>query len=331
MSDWVVGVDLGATKIALGLIDPGDQIVAYRRMPTNADKGPGAVVERIARSVAELERDLPERKRVVALGICSPGPVDHRAGKLVNPPNLPGLHHAPLRRMLAERLGLPVSLEHDAKAAALGEFYYGAGRGERSMVYIVVGTGVGAAIIADGQLYRGEYNSAGEVGHITLDRQGELCSCGSRGCVETYTSGPWLARRYQRALDREEDEPPLLRAGEGRAGGQSAVTGELVAHLAEQGDALAMQVMTEAGEALGVAVASMAMILDIGLYIVGGSVSKAGGLLLEPARRTVPSCSYPSVASHVRIVAAVLGDDGPILGCGWLARQAQRQDSLATQ
>jgi len=313
MSDWVVGVDLGATKIALGLIEPADRIVAYRRIPTNAHEGPQAVVERIAQSVAELERELPDEGRIAALGICSPGPVDHQTGMLIDPPNLSGLHHTPLRQMLSEGLNLPVSLEHDAKVAALGEFYYGAGRGERSMVYIVVGTGVGAAIIADGRLYRGAHNIAGEVGHITLDRHGDLCSCGSRGCVETYVAGPWLARRYQRVLQRGGPERQL--------GDRKPVTGEQVAYLAEEGDALAMQVMTEAGEALGVAVASMAMILDIGLYVVGGSVTKSGDLLLEPARRIVPQYSYQSVSSRVRIVATELGDDGPILGCGWLARQ----------
>lgn len=309
MNDWVIGVDLGATKIALGLIDPDDHIVAYRRIPTEADKGPQSVVERIAESVAELGREAPDA-RITALGICTPGPIDRQTGSLVDPPNLPGLHNAPLRPMLAERLGLPVSLEHDAKAAALGEFHYGAGQDERSMVYVVVGTGVGAAIIADGQLYRGAYNTAGEVGHITLDRYGEPCACGSRGCVETYVAGPWLARHYADALKqtgRREEQP---------------ITGELVVRRAGQGDALAGRVLTEGGEALGVAIASMAMILDIQLYVIGSSVAKAGDLLLDPARRTAPRYSYRSVGARIRIVTTQLWDDGPILGCGWLARQA---------
>lgn len=310
MSDWVVGVDLGATKIEIGMVDLQDQIVGRRRMLTHQDQGPQAVVERIAQSVAELEKELPEGERIAALGICSPGPLDHETGTLMDPPNLPDLHHAPLRHMLAERLGLPVRLEHDAKAAALGEFYYGAGRGAQSMVYVVVGTGVGAAIIIHGRLYRGEHNFAGEVGHITLDRNGEPCSCGSRGCVETYMSGPWLARRYQRALEQKGELPA----------DQESITGELVARLAEQGNPLAWQIMTEAGQALGVAVAHMAMILNIDLYVIGGSVAKSGDLLLEPARRTVPRYSFQSVGPRVRIVATELGDDGPVLGCSWLAR-----------
>ena len=314
MREWVVGVDLGATKIGLGLIDPHERIVATRRMLTEAQAGPQSVVDRIAQSVGELEGELSPGERIAALGICSPGPVDHQAGMLIDPPNLQGLHHAPLRQMLVDRLGIPVCLEHDAKAAALGEFTYGAGRGSKSMVYIVVGTGVGAAIILDGQLYRGLCNSAGEVGHITLDRQGELCSCGSRGCVETYLSGPWLARRYRRALAREGQRSDGLTA-------PGDCTGAEVSRLAAQRDPLASEVMNRAGEALGVAVASMAMILDVELYVVGGGVSQAGDLLLDPARRVVPDCSYRSVSCRVRIVTSKLGDDGPILGCGWMARQ----------
>jgi glucokinase len=312
MDSWVVGIDLGGTKIALGLIDQDNQVVARCRIPTDAHEGLLSVVERIAGCVAELQAAVPAGSCVSALGICSPGPVDHQAGRLLDPPNLPGLHHTPLRDALSDRLGLPVALEHDAKAAALGEYHYGAGRGERSMVFIVLGTGVGGAIIADGQLYRGTSNSAGEIGHVTLDRAGDLCSCGCRGCVETYVSGPGLARRYARAAQAAGKESP------------GPVTGERVARLARQGDPLALQVMTQGGEALGVAVASMAMILDIELYVIGSSVARAGDLLLDPARRTVPDCSYRSVSSRVHIAMTELWDDGPILGCGWLARQRAR-------
>jgi glucokinase len=310
MDNWVVGVDLGGTKIALGLIDAENRIVAHRRIATDADKGLHSVVERIAGCVVELGKAIPAGERIAALGICSPGPVDHASGVLLEPPNLRGLHHAPLRDALGDRLGLPVALEHDAKASALGEYHYGAGRGERSMVFIVLGTGVGGAIILDGQLYRGSSNSAGEIGHITLDREGELCACGCRGCVETFCSGPALARRYARAARAAQIEAA-----------PDPITGERVAKLARQGDELALRVMNEGGEALGVAVASLAMILDIELYVVGSSVARAGDLLLGSARRTVPDCSYRTVSSRVRITTTELWDDGPILGCGWLARQ----------
>jgi glucokinase len=308
MQPWVIGVDLGGTKIRLGLVNPEDRIVATRQIATDAHEGIDAVTARICTAVDELQESMPPGRRVAALGICSPGPVDHAAGMLIDPPNLRGLHHTPLRQKLSEQLGVPVVLEHDAKAAGLGDYYFGAGRGSHSMVYVVVGTGVGAALIVDGSVYRGPHNSAGEIGHTTLDRQGELCSCGSHGCVETYLSGPWLGRRYAHASHRDP-------------GIAIPLGGNDVARLAAEGDPIARQVFEEAGDALGAAVATMAMMLDVDLYVIGGSVAKAGDLLLEPARRGVPRYSFRSVSERVRILPTALGDDGPILGCAWQARQ----------
>jgi glucokinase len=315
MPGWVVGIDLGGTKVDFGLVNPQDQIVARRRIATEAQAGVQSVVERLTQNILELEKELPPEERVAAVGICTPGPVDYEAGMLLDPPNLPALHNTPLRQLLADRLQIPVSLEHDAKASALGELYYGAGRGARSMVYVIVGTGVGAAFILNGQVYHGLHNLAGEFGHMTMDRHGELCACGSRGCVETYICGPWLARRYRHAVEMEgwttSGHHDLL-----------ALTGAQVADLAKQGEPLAVHIMTAAGQALGLAIASLAMILNIDLYVIGGSVAKAGDVLLEPARKIMPHYSYQSVSRTVRIVATTLDTDGPILGGSWLARQA---------
>ncbi len=308
MSDWVVGVDLGGTKVEMGLVDSENRVTARRRIPTNADDGPQSVVERIAQCVTELEQETGGG-RIAALGICCPGPLDHATGTLINPTNLPKFFNTPLRKMLAERLQMPVQLEHDAKAAALGEFYYGAGRGARSVVYTVVGTGVGSAFIIDGQLYRGEHDASGEVGHTTLDPEGDVCVCGNRGCVQSFASGPSIARRYQRA----------------RAEGGQPISAEDVTRLAAQGDPVAGRIMREAGAAIGRAVAVMAMILDIDLYIFGGSVTKAGELLFRPAREALPRHLFPSVAERVRLVESPLGDDAPLLGCAWLARRAMER------
>jgi glucokinase len=313
MEPWVVGVDLGGTTIKLGLIDPQNKILERRKFPTNQEEGPEAAIEHIAEVVNEYRKFVPDKEHIAALGICCPGPLDHEVGMLINPTNLPKFYNVPLRQMLFDRLNIPVSMEHDAKSAALGEFYYGAGRDQKSMVYVVVGTGVGAAIIMDGQLIRGVKNFAGEIGHATVDRDGELCSCGSKGCLETYTSGPWLARRYQRLLDQESlNSRPTI---------EIPITGETVINLAKGGDPLAKRIMMEAGEAVGIAVATMAMILDVELYVFGGGVSKCGDLLLTPARLTVPKYSFRTVGPHVRLMTSELGEDGPLLGCGWQARQ----------
>jgi len=297
----------------LGLIDLQNKILERRRIPTNPEDGPEISIEHIAQVVDEFRTFVPDKENIAALGICCPGPLDHELGMLINPTNLPKFYNVPLRQMLVNRLHMPVSMEHDAKSAALGEFNYGAGRNQKSMAYIVVGTGVGAAIIMDGQLIRGVKNFAGEIGHATVDRNGELCSCGSKGCLETYTSGPWLARRYQRLLEQESlTSRPTTKI---------PITGETVINLARGGNPLAKKIMMEAGEAVGIAVATMAMMLDIELYVFGGGVSKCGDLLLEPARLTVPKFSFRTVGPHVRLMTSELGEDAPLLGCGWQARQ----------
>ncbi len=309
LEPWVVGVDLGGTKIELGLIDPQNKIVAREKIPTNPEDGPESAIERMAHVVDTFRESTPNNQRIEALGICCPGPLDHEAGVLINPTNLPKFYNVPLRQMLSDRLDLPVTMEHDAKASALGEFHFGAGQNENSMVFMVIGTGVGAAIIMNGELVRGVKNFAGEVGHATIDRNGEPCFCGSRGCLDTFTSGPWLARRYQRLLkenNRFVDE---------------TITGRDVAQRAKDGDSLAQKIMTDAGEAIGISVATMAMILDIELFVFGGSVSRCGDQLLNPARLTVPQYSFRTVGPRVRLMVTELGNDGPILGCGWQARQ----------
>jgi glycyl-radical enzyme activating protein/glucokinase-like ROK family protein len=317
--DWVIGADLGGTKIEIALISPENAIAARVRIPTHPALGPQSVVDRIADEVARLSIHLPPGQHIAALGLCCPGPVDYQAGTLLDPPNLAGLHYAPFQHMISRKLGIPVRIDHDAKAACLGEFHYGAGRGQRSVTYIIAGTGVGSATIIDGHLLRGLNNTAGEIGHAPIDRNGELCSCGSRGCFETLFAGPWLVRHYQQklAIANPSSAPADLTAVD-------------VVNLALAGAPLAVAVMEDAGRALGAAVASLAMILDVDLFVIGGSVFKAGDLLLEPARRAVPQHCYRSVGCAVRIVATELGDDGHILGCAFMAREALAESRAAT-
>ena len=298
----VIGIDLGGSKIALGLVSAQDEILARRRIDTDADAGLQSVVERIAAEVAALQATLPPAEAVTAVGVGAPGPLDHIKGELLTLVNLPGISNTPFRRALEERLSLPVALDHDAKAAALGEFHFGAGRGRDSMIYIVIGTGVGAAIIYEGALIYGESNSAGESGHMTVDPNGRLCHCGSRGCLEAYAGGPALSRQYA-AL-----------TGETIAGGE-------IAARARRSDEKALKVFAEAGRALGIAIASLAMTLNIETFVIGGSVAKAGDLLLGPARESLKGYAFQAVSARLRVVASGLGEDAPILGAAVLARR----------
>lgn len=306
MNHWTLGIDLGASKIAMGLVSPTHAIVAARRFPTEAERGPAHAVERIAAALDEIVRETGIAP--AAIGVCSPGPVDHVGGVILDPPNL-GWRNVPLRRMLSERFGLPVTLEHDAKAAALGEFHFGRGRelDARDLVYVIVGTGIGAAIILDGQLYRGCTNAAGEIGHITIDRRGPPGSSGVIGAVEAFAGGPAIARNY------------LNRISRGGAAPSAALGADEVARRAAQGDADAQAVFADAGDALGAAIATTAMMMDVELFVIGGSVAKAGEVLLDPARRAIPRYAFASVAARVRIVATRLHEEGAILGCAWQA------------
>jgi glucokinase len=307
--DYVVAVDLGGTKIDLGLIGSDNTILARKRIAANTFDGVDAVIARTCEQIDLLKRHLPQGQTIAAVGMCAPGPLDHIAGTLKDPPNI-GLQHVPIGPMLQEKLGVSVKLEHDAKAAALGEFHYGAGRGHKHMVYIVAGTGVGGAMIEDGKLIRGVQNSAGEIGHISLDRNGMTCNCGSRGCVQTYLAGPYLVERYRekRKVERGKEKT------------QSALTGEGIAHLASQGDQAAKEVLREAGEALGLLIANLAVTLDVELYVLGGSVANLGELLLEPARAIAPKYMLSSLASRVKIESSHLQGDEALLGCAYLVR-----------
>ena len=303
---YTIGIDLGGSKIALGLVSPSDEIVARRRINTDADAGMENVLNRIESQVDALIAQLPGSASVSAVGVGAPGPVDHVSGDLLTLVNLPGLSNTPFRRALSQRLSLPVRLDHDAKVAALGEFHFGAGRGRSSMVYIVIGTGVGAAIIYAGALLYGESNSAGESGHMTVNPQGHHCHCGSRGCLETYTSGPALAKQYA-ALSGE------------------AISGAEIARRAHGGDSAARRVFHEAGAALGIAIASLAMTLNIETFVIGGSVAKAGDLLLAPARDSLKGYSFKAVSVRIKVIASSLGEDAPILGAAHLARQLREE------
>jgi glucokinase len=227
---------------------------------------------------------------------------------IVDPANLTGWRNVPFAAMLSERLDqLPVSLEHDAKAAALAEFHFGAGRGTRSMCLIIVGTGIGAAMVVDGNLYRGEQNSAGEIGHFTVNLDGPICTCGSQGCVEAYASGPAIMNAYAYATRKKVE------------------SAEEIVRAAHAGDDIARRVFERAGRTLGAAIATIASTMDIGTYVMFGSVIKAGELLLGPARAAVSKYAYQSIASRVKILVGELGNDAGILGAALAARSAAGQ------
>lgn len=310
----VLAIDIGGTKLAAGIVDPGGNILARGEVPTLAAEGPERVLERIVRlSQDVLARPEVRAEAVGRIGIGCAGPVDRQAGLILNPPNLPGWVRVPLVEYIEKALHRPAVLENDANAAALGEFRYGAGRGARSLVYLTVSTGIGGGIILDGRLWHGVKDGAGEIGHMTLVPDGPVCGCGNRGCLEALASGPSIARRAREALSTGRPS----RLCEIRD-----VTAADVVRLAREGDAVAAEVWRETVAHLALGVAAVITILAPERVVIGGGVSRAGDLLFEPLRAEVRRRVKLVAVESVPILPAALGDDVGILGAAAVGLEA---------
>jgi|FaiFalDrversion3_1042247.scaffolds.fasta_scaffold01143_2 glucokinase len=312
MEEWVLAVDLGATNVRVGLVNAQGQVAVTVRTPT-PQEGPEAVVETIAKLVEEVRvraRRVPDR-----MGVGVPGPLSVEEGIVHAPPNLPGWREVPLRALLEGRLGLAVVLENDANAAAVGEWWRGAARGARHVLYITWSTGIGGGLIVDGRLYRGASDTAGEIGHLTVDPLGPLCPCGRRGHLEGIAAGRAIARAAREALGR--GEPSVL-------GGQPEITARMVAEAARNGDALARRVLERAAGMMGLAVGSMLNLLNPEVVVIGGGVARSWDLvegpLVEAARRSAFAVPFQAA----RIVPGALGDDAGLVGAAYIALQARR-------
>jgi glucokinase len=255
---------------------------------------------------------------VVSIAAC--GSVDTESGTIIFSPNLSGWRNIPLRSIIQERLGVEVILINDANAAALGEYYLGAGRGAGNLLFLSLGTGIGGAIIIDGDLYTGASGGAGEVGHMTINTEGPVCSCGNRGCLEALVSGTAIARE---AIERLKlgGSSYFLKVDNGKR-----ITAEKVADAALNGDPLALDVIHEAAEYLGIGMVNLINILNPDIIIVGGGVAGMGELLLGPARKLVQEKAFPGLANSLSIVPGKLGGDAGLLGAALFAHR-QSQDA----
>ena len=295
-----VGVDVGGTKIAGGLVDEQGRVLRRAAADTPADSA-AAIAAATAELIEKLRADQPD---VAAVGIGAAGFIDAARSTVLFAPNLVW-RDEPFRSEIADRVGLPVVLENDANAAAWAEYRFGAGRGSRDLVAVTIGTGIGGGLVLDGRLYRGAFGIAGEPGHMRVVPDGRPCGCGNRGCWEQYASGP-----------------SLLRAARERSGGEPFPDGRALTLDAQGGDELALACYDEVGAWLGEGLAALAAILDPDRFVVAGGVSEAGDLLLEPARRRYASAlsgrAYRPLAD---IVAAELGPEAGLVGAADLARE----------
>jgi glucokinase len=303
-------IDLGGTKLRSIVADASGRVLGDDIRLSHAQEGLEVVLGRMVECLdASLAKAGVERSRLRGLGIASPGAVDSVRGIVPDAPQLPGWRDVPLARLVEERVGVPVRLENDATAAALGEHRFGAGRGSRYMLYLTVSTGIGGGIIIDGEMYGGKSGAAGELGHVVIDMNGPPCGCGARGCLEALASGTAIGKRGEDLA--ESGRSPILarlRREEGR------VTAEMMQRAAEKGDRASREAFREAGRYLGVALASYVNIFDPEVIVIGGGVAKAGDLLLEQARMEMQALAMVQPLRGVRLVVSELGEFVGALG-----------------
>ena len=309
-----IGVDVGGTKVAAGVVDEAGTILARTRRPT-----PSASPADVEAVIADCVHELREGHQVEAVGVGAAGFIDADRSRVLVAPNLTW-RDEPLRDAVAARVELPVVVENDANAAAWAEHRFGAGRGEDHLVAVTVGTGIGGGIVLEGRLYRGRFGIGAEFGHLQVVPGGRRCGCGQHGCWEQYCSGRALLREAREIADvRPVHGARLLELGGGRPEGIEA---REVTQAAQEGDAAAIECFEVLGGWLGQGLADLAAVLDPGVFVIGGGVADAGDLLLEPARRAYAErLTGTAFRPHADLRLASMGNDAGLVGAADLARQ----------
>lgn len=311
-----IGIDLGGTKVAAAVVDDSGRIHGKGHRATEAQRGPAAVIGNMAKAVEEALAATPPhlREQVQGIGVGAPGIIDAAAGTVLLAPNL-RWENLPLRALLEERFGQPVAMDNDANCAALGEQWAGAARGRRHVVMVTLGTGVGGGLILDGRIYRGAGGFAGELGHIPVDEDGPPCGCGRRGCLEVYASASAIAARGREAVAAGHGR--AIRA-QARRTSRGQIDARAVLAAAQKGDPTAAAIVREAAGRLGWTLAGVVNALNPEVIVVGGGISRAGNLLLDPVRAEVARRALGGPAGQVEIVAARLGNEAGLVGAASL-------------
>ncbi len=313
-----IGIDIGGTKIAGGLVNVKGRLLTSLVLPTLADKNLKSSLGQVFRLIERLVKQAGGKENVRGIGMCAPGPLNPKTGVVFTPPNMPAWRNVSLARLVRERFDLPALLENDANAAGLAEALFGAAVGYRDVFYVTVSTGIGTGIIIDGKIYHGKNGVAGEGGHVPVDyRSPYLCGCGTRGCIESLASGPSMARRARVLLEQEDRTPSLLRTLTG--GDLSKIDPKMIGEAAKRKDRIAGSILDETGFLLGVWLGGMISLLDPEAIVIGGGVSQIGKPLFDKIRETIPSYTVNrAFVPSLPIVPAKLKKDVGIFGAASL-------------
>jgi glucokinase len=317
MNQALAGIDIGGTKIAIALANLDGEILAKRRLPTPNENGPFALLEIVSQTLAEMIGE--NRSTLTAIGVGSPGPLDIDHGLIMSPSNLRDWDRVPIVEVLSKKFGVPVMLDNDANAAALGEFSFGAGRGFKNIFYVTVSTGIGGGVIIDGNIHHGVSTGAGEIGHTIVDPDGVRCNCGSVGCLETVSSGTHLVRLIKERLDSGEQTAIRDLIADG-----TELSTQTLLEAVRRGDPVAIEIWDKACRYLAISIANAISLIAPEVVIIGGGISSAGDLLIEPLRKMVPQYVSMIPKSQINIVTAELGTESALYGAIELAKRAER-------
>lgn len=317
--NFVVGVDMGGTKILASVINVAGGIMSQSKTATRADKSASEVIDRIVRCIRKtIGLAGLETSQIRAIGIGAPGPLDPETGVVIFAPNL-GWSNVPLKSELEARTGISTFVDNDVNLCALGESAFGVGQGVKSVVGIFVGTGIGGGIILDGKLFHGASKTAGEVGHIIVKSSGPRCGCGNLGCLEAVASRTAITRQLRKAILKHGKASILLKLN---GGNLDLIRSSTLAKAVRRGDKLTTKVMHRTERYLGIGVASIVNFLNPEMIVLGGGVIEAmGDDFLAGIRCVTENHVLPSTMNGVQIVGAKLGDDAGVIGGAVLARQ----------
>ena len=309
MGRVVIGVDLGGTNLRTALLSPAGDILEKHKEPTHASDGWKKVVARLIDNIKGQRESAGKRGlTVAAAGVGVPGVIQSDRGIVVKSPNFPDWNNLPIKDALEEALNLPVTVENDANAAALGEQWRGAGRGITSMILLTLGTGVGGGIILNNHVWQGADGMAGELGHMTIIPDGRRCGCGNTGCLEMYASARGIVQSYR---ERRSQDSAFF----------EEITSEQVYEAARKGEAGAMAVMQGMGRMLGIGIADLINIFNPEMIVIGGGVKDAWPLFIDTTRDEIRKRAFEVPAARTEIVPSRLGDDAGMIGAAAAALQ----------
>ncbi len=312
---YIAGVDLGVSKVITVVTNLEGEVVSRARLEIDAHAGPEAIISRLLDATRAAFADAGDAaSKIAGIGLSVPGLIDAERGLSVFAPNIPGWASIHIAKRFRDEFELPCWVENDARAMAIGEAMFGAGRGYQNILCVNVGRGIGAGIIVNGEIYRGKQSGAGELGHMTVDPNGPMCPCGNHGCLEVMAAGPSIAAAAIRAVSSGASTSIRELTG----GRIEEITAEVVSEAADQGDTLAQGLIRESGRYLGIGIANALNLLSPEIVVIGGGVARAGDILFGEVRKTVQRRAFTTMVNLPPIVPSARGEDASSIGAAAL-------------